>query len=330
MTDDLDRRLRGLVDEIEPSVVIAPASATRDRGRRHRTRTRAASGVAAVAAVGVIATGVVVVGDASTPQSGRAAASPAASGSPDSCTPSGPVKRLEVPPAGVSAMPSAVNFPPVPSAPANADGPPGTAPQHTASAVPCPGAAHTPADTMLRVTDLPEPSVGAWRVIEPGTWTGTAAEIPIAPGGFCMGTTWSKPDPEFAGPTPDVAPSTPLAWSGYSLEKGGQPGDQVGMVNETIATFPTEAEAAAAMARFVDLAAGCVAREGGMASVTPIGGDENTRFWKWETGNAYRGYEGVARSGRTIVTLAYSQQESELALAMDADLLKRAVARATG
>ncbi|MGA4542094.1 hypothetical protein ACPA54_19100 [Uniformispora flossi] len=53
--DDLDRRLRGLVDDVDRAVVLSPAHETRARGARLRRRTRIAVGTAVVAGVAATA-----------------------------------------------------------------------------------------------------------------------------------------------------------------------------------------------------------------------------------------------------------------------------------
>ncbi|UGQ15719.1 hypothetical protein LO772_14880 [Yinghuangia sp. ASG 101] len=341
MTDDIGRRLRGLVDDIEPTVTISPANATRRRGDGIRVRRRAATGVAVAAAIAAITTGFTALDNREpTPASAAAASGNGATPPPTACPPrpgvpaSVPPSQVPPPAAGEPAqvLPPALGLPTLVSPPATGGDPVQVPPPATEGACGAANGTYGPLSPQaLTVADLPETSAGTWRPNDanPGSWTGTAADIPIAPGAFCLGATWVRPNAPFEEGTPDIDPATPLSWSSYTLASDDQPAVTHGGLNETIATFATEAEAEEAMGRLVDLAVNCAARQGGMATVTPITVSPTLSLWKWTDGDAYTGHDGIARSGRTIVTLSHLQTPTTPPTPLTPTLLQTALTRAT-
>ncbi|MGW0660647.1 hypothetical protein [Streptodolium elevatio] len=331
MTDDLDRRLRGLVDDIEPAVVISPASETRARGTRRKLRHRTAAGVAAAAAAGMIATGFVALGGSD----GRATGQPA--GPTASCPPGGGPMEVKPNPSGSTAS-SDATAPPGGQMPLSAMG---ALQQYSAEQGLSygPWCAEPPAGTQgplspkaLRSADLPAVA-GGWTQPEyaQGTWSGTAAENRVSPSVFCLPSTWttvnaSHPDVYITGV--EVPPTTEMLRTSHSFGVPSGPGQAIGNVTETIATFATEAEAQAAEAKLAAAAATCQARYPG-ASLTQLG-TADAPIWKWDHApDSYRGYEGYIRSGKTIVVIGYLQG-GPFATEFAPQILQTAIDRATG
>ncbi|WP_436773968.1 hypothetical protein [Yinghuangia sp. YIM S09857] len=326
MTDELDRRLRGLVDDIEPAVLIAPASDTRVRGTRRKLRHRTAAGVAAAAAVGVIATGLAALGGSDGRASGEAAATPgskaggachwtaqenAAPGAlPQTATPSskapthagatassGSPAAVAPPAGGRPGVPFDTRFPTL-----DCDPPAGTVGPLSPAA--------------LRAEDLPA-APSAW-IQETrgstGSWTGTVEETRLSPGVFCL-SRW---------PATGDAPAADLVVTSYRFGDAASPS---GHFNEFIATFATEAEAQAAEAQFAADAASCRSRYP-QSSLTQLGATEG-KMWKWDHApDSYRGYEGYIRSGNTIVVLGHLQGVAS-APEFTPQILETAIDRAT-
>lgn len=293
MTDDLDRRLRGLVDDIEPAVLISPASDTRARGTRRKLRQRTAAGVAAAAAVGLIATGFVALSGSDGQTTGDVAATPGSKAG-GACHWPQPTNS----PPGV--VPPDASLPPTGSATAAA--PPGGSGVPTDRLRLSDLVCDPPAGTVgplspkaLRAEDLPT-APSAWnqeRLGTTGSWSGTIEETRLSPGAFCIGQ-W---------PASGDAPAANLVVTSYQFGDNTSPS---GQVNEIIATFATEAEAQAAEARFAQDAASCQSRYP-QASLTQLGATQG-KIWKWDHApDSYRGFEGYIRSGRTIVVLGYLQ-----------------------
>ncbi|WTX00920.1 hypothetical protein OG216_46680 (plasmid) [Streptomycetaceae bacterium NBC_01309] len=152
---------------------------------------------------------------------------------------------------------------------------------------------------------------------------GTVGDNPIAPGVLCLPSVWG---------------SLPLGASGAGAPLGTEllvtsyeagPNDATfAHMNETIATFATEAEAQAAEAKLAEAAASCQASYPG-ASLTQLG-TPDAPLWKWDHApDSYRGFEGFTRSGKTIVTIGYLQGGGAFAAEFGPQVLQTAIGRAT-
>lgn len=308
MTEDLDRRLRGLVDEIEPAVVISPASAARKRGGKRRTRSRVTAAVATVAAVGAIATGVVVLGNPD--GAGRTAAPGPATSAPGCPSPSI----------------IAVTDP----APADIDGDgdidvycrPGGGPKGTQGPL---------SPRAVPLAELPATTDGAaWKDTRvPGTWTGTQSENGISGSVFCLPVLSASPDRPGV-PNAGVPGDTPIERTGYDIAVGDGRMSEKGVLNEVVLTLKDEQTAASVVAAFDASMATCQARQPG-STVTRVGGPDTAQLWKWDAGpNSYRGYQAYGRKGNVVVILGYLEYPPEFLTEFTPQFVQSAVDRAAG
>ncbi|MCF2531220.1 hypothetical protein [Yinghuangia soli] len=311
MTEDLDRRLRALVEDVQPLVVLAPAEKTRTRGTRHRMRQRAAAGAAALAVLGAVVASTAVFG-ADDGKADRAAAD-----SPASCPPgfarmtggpgtAQPGPGGSIPPLSTKGQPAAGSRFPCSYQRGGTDGP------LSAKA--------------LALTDLPGLPGRSWHLPDGdrGTWTGPVKDA--QPGGYC---TPALTQPPLADPIANLglAPDTVTEVTRYESKAG--PGDFMPALIETTFQAPSEAEAARVVAEFAAGLANCATAQPGSVS-TRISATEDAQLWQWNHGDdSYRGYQGFGRSGRTVVLL-HVIGNSPGDAAVTPEVLATAISRAAG
>ncbi|MDI2126100.1 hypothetical protein [Yinghuangia seranimata] len=298
MTDDLDRLLKGLADDIEPAVRIGRADDARARGRRITTRRKVTAAAAAVAAVAVIASTIAVLGS----PDGSAQRASTASGSPTvSVSPSVPGALPTLPEPKMSCTPR----------------PDGSRPCDFRE----PDPVKLPlSPRVLGLADLPK--------LDGATWTQApdAAGSVVTRADTLNGTGSGTFLPRFATPFvnrlhPDIKTAETLDLPGdtsvlstvyhFSEAAGG------GHFVEKIVPVASEEEAKAAMAKFAAslLANKGLADAGNMngAQVTKISVTDTVQVWgvRW-TDPWYNEVVAFGRSGNTIVTFFYQQSHGDL------------------
>ncbi|GAA4954922.1 hypothetical protein GCM10023205_15940 [Yinghuangia aomiensis] len=323
--DHLDRRLRDLVDELDQAVVLSPAHEARARGARLRHRTRIAVGTAVVAGAAVTAASITW---AAGPERGATQAGPASPSASASCgaAPTPPTASAATPfptepkptitPSSIP-PPSLPPTPPTAAATATKAAPPTMASLPPGSplaspVVTCPQiSVRFPADPRaLTTADLPVVPGGTW--IPPRiSWEITRTDAVGAPGVFCL-------------PRAGAAQATPTTETSYAL--GGNPPPATFV--ETIADFATEQDARAAMDTLAAALRDCPTTQPG-ASVSRVSGPDDAQLWKADNGSGTHGFQALARSGKTVVTLAYLQS-GDFHDALSPDLLATALTRAAG
>lgn len=345
--DDLDRRLHDLVDDLDHAVVLAPAHEARADGARFRRRTRITVGATVVAGIAVTAASItwaagpdhrgtrVNAGVPTTSATEQCSADPRprslpSTGSPGAPLPADPKPTLTPPPVQPPTS-TALSSSPTPASP-----PPATAlPSATAGFAtgiplgvqvrpcPTPDGAYAPlSPRALALADLPAVGGGTWRNAA-GSWQGRPGGAPNAPGVFCLPTVWAQPG--LPVPNAGAGPDTKVTQTGYDLDMG----TANGAVSESIADFATEQEAQAVMDMFAKSMRDCPTAQP-EATVARVGGPDDAQLWKWDNGSgSYRGYQGFARSGRTVVTVGYLQA-GDLPVALDPALVTTALDRAVG
>lgn len=309
MTDDLDRRLKGLADDIEPAVVIAPAAATREHGRRHRTRKRAAGVVAAAAAVAAIATGFVALSDTGGEDKAPLAASP---------SPSPTSRPLECPASPPpNAKPGELVFIPRDNKGERVD-----AWCYTTES---PGTRGPVSPRALVPSDLPAVPGAPWHGIEgeTGTWTGRAADLQIAPG-TCVANVWERRGPDFEGRSLDLAPETQVALTSYSSDVGTEAAGSRGIFHETLVTLPDAQSAQALVAKMAGNLATCTTD----GPATPVGGSDTAQLWRTGNGGFYSGFVGFGVSGKTVAVLWYVHTTDGPSPAFTPELVQTALTKA--